>query len=477
MMEDTIRSIVEDWFLSEPALFAAFCTHELAENTRMTCPMRCGRMRIEYNPEAMEGWSTSMVEERLKFEVIRILLGHPYQRQPYKAVRSALGMASDVTLSTLYRNPSTIFVPEDLKVEKGLCFEEYYTLVKAYLEENREMESPHYEMENGTADDGGGSEEENARSNGDGDPCSNDSPEDDGSDASGSGAVGSDGDEDEDEGRENTSALGDGDAEEEDPWDDDEEQSGAGEDVRDESPLSRAAREDADCSALWEEDQLSHEQVREVIARIERSRQWGSLAGSVCETIRASNIVRMDYRRALSMFRASVLSSKRHLTRMLPSRRYGFDCMGSKREFSTRLLVAVDVSGSVLSEQVSQALSIIGRFFKYGVEQIDVIQFDSVLHGEPRKLRRAEKAMEIEGRGGTDFQAAIDCYCKADYDGLIIITDGYAEEPVLPEHTRGRILWMLYDEDAYRNGLQNNSWIKDFPRSRYIVLPPVHTSK
>lgn len=132
-MEEIIGKIVEDWFLSEPTLFATYCTHTLEENSRMSVPMRSGKMRIEYNPEILKDWDKKKIEERLKYEVIRILLGHPYQRQPYKASKGALGMASDVTLSTLYSKPTSVTIPSDLKFDKGLCFEEYYKLVKDYL--------------------------------------------------------------------------------------------------------------------------------------------------------------------------------------------------------------------------------------------------------------------------------------------------------------------------------------------------------
>ena len=53
-MEETISKIVEEWFLTEPLLFSAWCTHTLAENTKMNVPMRTGKMRIEYNPDMMK---------------------------------------------------------------------------------------------------------------------------------------------------------------------------------------------------------------------------------------------------------------------------------------------------------------------------------------------------------------------------------------------------------------------------------------
>lgn len=444
-MEEIIGKIVEDWFLSEPALFATYCTHTLEENSRMSVPMRSGKMRIEYNPEILKDWAPQMIEERLKFEVIRILLGHPYQRQPYKATKAALGMASDVTLTTLYKKPTSITIPPGLIFDKGLCFEEYYNIVKAYLEQlARQMQSPQYEKEGEAPDGGGGGASDDPASKLDDDFNSeNDDSDGDEEDNAGGG-----------------------------PDEDDQPQSGF-DDIE-----SHIAREQAETTELWEEDQLMQEAVKDVIERAKRTHQWGSLSGRLSDMIEASTIVRIDYGRILSWFRASILASKRKLTRMLPSRRYGFEYMGSKRDFCTKLLVAIDVSGSVDNKQVSQALSIINRFFKYGVENVDVIMFDHGLVGEPMSMKKASKNLKIEGRGGTEFQAPIDYFAKGQYDGLVMITDGYAEVPTLPENTTGRILWMIYNDELFRKGDSQTlneylAWIATFPRSKYVILPPV----
>ena len=50
--------------------------------------------------------------------------------------------------------------------------------------------------------------------------------------------------------------------------------------------------------------------------------------------------------------------------------------MGSQFEPKTQLLVAVDVSGSIETEDLQNFFSIINRFFSYGVEAINVIAFD-----------------------------------------------------------------------------------------------------
>ena len=438
--------------------------------------MRSGKMRIEYNPEILKNWKTSKIEERLKYEVIRILLGHPYQRQPYKATKAALGLASDVTLADSYNKPDTIEIPKDLQYEKGKCFEEYYALVAAYLD--REVQSPPYDME-GMIDDGGGGASEDAQKPSDLDdqgegnnPGSGGQNDDESKEDS---TPKQDKNDDPFEGEDDNQELDDQNGDDDGSGEDEQKEESSG-NPREETEIERMAREEADSAELWEEDQLSHEQVKEVIARAQRSHQWGTLGGHLVDEIIASTIVKIDYRRILSMFRATVLASTRHRTRMLPSRRYGFEYMGSKRDFCTHLLVAVDVSGSVSNKQVSQALSIINRFFKYGVEEIEVIQFDAVLVGDPIPFDKAQKKLHIGGRGGTDFQPAIDFYCKGKYDGLIMITDGFAPVPTLPTPFRGNILWMIYQGYEQWQGCGVDcalEWINKLPRNRYTILPPV----
>lgn len=457
-MEETISKIVEEWFLTEPLLFSAWCTHTLAENTRMNVPMRTGKMRIEYNSDMMKDWGRRQIEERLRFEIIRILLGHPYQRQPHKAKKATLGIASDVTLTSSYHNISTISLPKGLRFNIGLCFEEYYAIVKDFLDTN--MQSLPYDIV-GEIDDGGGGQSDDAESGGESDGSNEQE-----NDENGSG---------QNDDAENRPCQRD-EPEEGCKKNDREEQDEQPE--REDDTLQQVANLAAESAELWEEDQLASEQLKETVRRAQRCRQWGSIGGRLKEKIEATTIVRIDYRSILSGFRASVLSSKRSRTRMIPSRRYGFQYMGSKRDFATRLLVAVDVSGSVNNRQVSQALSIINRFFKYGVECIDIIQFDVGLQGDVLTMKKARKSLKISGRGGTDFQAPFDFFFENRYDGLIMITDGYAPKPSFPKRFHGNILWMIYNEDAFGGqGFYDlddaQRWIASMPRSKYTVLPPI----
>lgn len=122
-----------------------------------------------------------------------------------------------------------------------------------------------------------------------------------------------------------------------------------------------------------------------------REQQLGTVAGKLQGLIKASLKVDMDYRKMLSLFKTSVISSRRRLTRMRPNRRSGFDAMGSRYELSTNLLIAVDVSGSVTDKSLQFFFSVINRLFKYGVEKLDVLQFDAQIQGEIEPLKKARK--------------------------------------------------------------------------------------
>ena len=204
------------------------------------------------------------------------------------------------------------------------------------------------------------------------------------------------------------------------------------------------------------------EEVKNVAENIS---SWGSLPGSLVDMIQAGLKPKLDYRKVLSGFRSSILCSKRRLTRMRPNRRSGFQYMGSIRQLRTNYLVAVDVSGSITDEDLQYFFSTINRFFKYGVEKIDAVTFDTQL-GEPVTLSKARKEFKIGGRGGTCFQPAIDYMAEhSEYDGLIIFTDGNALKPVVPAKLKGRLLWILRSEKDYNN---HRIWMKESGRACFI---------
>lgn len=212
-----------------------------------------------------------------------------------------------------------------------------------------------------------------------------------------------------------------------------------------------------DLSELWEEDELMVSLVNGIIEGV---KEWGSLEGKMAEYLKASTRARIDWRKVMSGFRASILSSKRKLTRMRPNRRTGFLNMGSIRRFDTRLLVAVDVSGSISSESLRYFYGVVNSAFRYGFEAVDVIQFDCGVRAV-QSLKKVVRETIAVGRGGTSFQEPIDYAVENGYDGLVILTDGYAPQPDIPDHMHCKIIWVCENRDCYE---QHHKWMEQSGR-------------
>ena len=109
--------------------------------------------------------------------------------------------------------------------------------------------------------------------------------------------------------------------------------------------------------------------------------------------------------------------------------------------------------------------STINRFFKYGVEKIDALTFDTSMR-EPVTLMRAKAEFKVKGRGGTNFQPVVNFMAEhSEYDGLIIFTDGYAPKPMVPARLKGRLLWILRREKEYN---EHCKWMKESGRACFI---------
>ena len=419
---ERIQVETERWILTEPLFFAIYCTHRLKINAKMLCALRSGEGRIEYNPDIIDGMKNAELNAMLRMEIIRILLQHPYARKPLGCMPIILRTASDMVISPAYHlawlNMSR---PEKYGLPLGKNYEWYARRLNE-MANHQDGDNPSEGDSNSNEQKGegvaklpshGADKDENCTSQHE----ERNSKQNEGDIKTFSGMNISDGAE----------AIG-------------VETVGI-------EPDYKSAD---DYTALWNEDQFQSHQIAGIV---QSTTQWGSIPGCLVELIKKAVEGRIDYRSVLRTFRASILSQKRRLTRMRPSRRFGFDQMGSRYEFVTRLLIAIDTSGSVGTESLGRYFHIITTFFKYGVQEIDVLMFDADIQGKPMKLDEAKKnkmQFEVKGRGGTNFQAPIDYIIdNPRYDGLIIITDGYAPVPEVPPHLSTKLLWVIDNEQSY----------------------------
>ncbi len=426
--ENRLKTIIKNWFISEPLLFSIITTHHLVMNDGLTVAMRTGRMCIEFSNLLCSELSDTELTDFLKIETYRILLKHPYARQPYKANPTALQLASDVVIAKFFVPPSGIesagivylksqawrfstldyplgkrwsdtdelkFFQRNLQIDRNtgllktvddLTFEQWYKWLLFLIRETSA---------------GGG-------------------------EASGAGA------------------LSDYDL----------------------SAITESAE-------LWQEDESAQNQIDDKIKKAEIENGWGETGGNLVRTLQEQTDFSFDYRRALTKFRANIVSVNRRLTRMKPSRRYGFSAMGSRYERKADILIAVDVSGSITDESFTRFYHAIKNFFFLKIiENIDLIFFDvNLKNTSPIKFSKNLKLAEIQGRGGTNFQPPIDYFLenRSRYSGMIIFTDGEGEVPKMTGGSgNASILWILDSRLAYE---KSRWWIESLPGNFGTFLP------
>lgn len=426
--ENRLKTIIKNWFISEPLLFSIITTHHLVMNDGLSVAMRTGRMCIEFSSLLCSELSDTELTDFLKIETYRILLKHPYARQPYKANPTALQLASDVVIAKYFVPPSGIesagivylksqawrfstldyplgkrwsdtdelkFFQRNLQIDRNtgllktvddLTFEQWYKWLLFLIRETSA---------------GGG-------------------------EASGAGA------------------LSDYDL----------------------SAINESAE-------LWQEDESAQNQIDDKMKKAEIENGWGETGGNLVRTLQEQTDFSFDYRRALTKFRANIVSVNRRLTRMKPSRRYGFSAMGSRYERKADILIAVDVSGSITDESFTCFYHAIKNFFFLKIiENIDLIFFDvNLKNTSPIKFSKNLKLAEIQGRGGTNFQPPIDYFLenRSRYSGMIIFTDGEGEVPKMTGGSgNASILWILDSRLAYE---KSRWWIESLPGNFGTFLP------
>lgn len=398
-----IGGVVEGWFLSDPLLFAAWTSHRVVANHGIKT-IRVARGEIQYNPDFITSLTSAQVRDVLSFETMRILLGHPYARR--------------MPESELSYGASNLAVQECLRTK--LSFPRAHEVFEGDGFDNQYFEFYYRELfERKTADE----HDEAAKPSDDSAiaPSGEDEPSEQESY------------EPKSEANDDQAAIA--------------PELGGPSGIDDYTDPASVGVENA---IDWDDDDLREEELHELIREADATDGWGSIQGAARQRLVANLKPRMDYRAVLRSFRQNIMSVRRKLTRMKPSRRYGFQNMGSRYELKTRLLFAVDVSGSMTHKDLQRGFSLVAGFFQHGVESIDVVWFDTAIRGQTLTLCRARREFPITGRGGTDFACVIDHIDQHDdYDGVMVFTDGQAPAPRGPENKRIQICWLFRDEASH----------------------------
>lgn len=165
--------------------------------------------------------------------------------------------------------------------------------------------------------------------------------------------------------------------------------------------------------------------------QINGSNGWGSVSSSIQKVIQEKLIAKLDPKKVLGYFiKSSVRAEKTHRITKI-NRRWAYIHPGRYFNRRANIAIAIDQSGSVSDEMLSQFFDWLNDFSKFAT--FTVIPFDDTVFeekifvwqkGEKRKRERVRN-------GGTNFDAPTDYINRrsSTYDGLIVCTDLCAPKP------------------------------------------------
>ncbi|TXI86474.1 MAG: hypothetical protein E6Q36_09285 [Chryseobacterium sp.] len=189
--------------------------------------------------------------------------------------------------------------------------------------------------------------------------------------------------------------------------------------------------------------------LKEVADQVQKSR--GTIPGEFKEILDRINHVeppKFDWRSYLRRFTGGSTKIFTKKSRRKYNKRYS-ENPGLKIKPKRHILVGIDTSGSVSTNELKEFMHEIHHMHKTGTE-ITIVQADSAISHigayNPRK------DFEVHGRGGTSFQPVIDYYNAntQKYTCLIYLTDGEAPAPT---PARGRMLWVMSSQSQLNEQL------------------------
>jgi predicted metal-dependent peptidase len=184
--------------------------------------------------------------------------------------------------------------------------------------------------------------------------------------------------------------------------------------------------------------------IRDVVENKCKVSGWGRLSGDQVEEIMLKNKRKVNIVPIIAGFGASVRCRKRVSTRLRVNKRYDY-LPGYRTDRKTKMLFAIDSSGSMSQSDIEKGCAILHNFYKK--TEIDLAFWDAQMV-EPKKLTRNIQKIEAPGRGGTD-PACIGEWLKAHnkhYDGVVIFTDCYWE---WNENNLGQHIFVISSEKEY----------------------------
>jgi len=417
--------IVVNWFVQDPMLLGAWSLVEkIADKNTKTIGIdtRSQPPSILFNPNFINSLNDEVLEHILANQCFKLLLRHPTTR--LKKPKEVASLSSDITVNQMAMknlpNIDGIFdvipMPDKFKLEKNQWFEKYFRDLMDKLEDSNEQVNKMF-----------GQKGQGQSQPGQGQPSSGDGDEE------GEGQGGGE------EGDGESSGSGNGEGQDPNKDEDGFPKVGSQKDAIKEMMDPRG-----DTNKNWGENDVLDADVQNMVnERKGSSKMWGKFSADFMNDIVAANTPKISWKEIIRRFNTSVVTTNTVSTRKKANRRFDLDAPGRRRVYTTKIIFAVDVSGSMSDDDLAEGFAVINSVCRHA--EIEYVLFDTEIKLVEKKMKKAKDKFKIKGRGGTDFEMMCRYADKNKADGMIIYTDGYAPAPNPPKSCK--VLWLLTGKD------------------------------
>ena len=194
-----------------------------------------------------------------------------------------------------------------------------------------------------------------------------------------------------------------------------------------------------------ERDQLQQQWQRQLAAAAQRAREAGKLSGIMARLTESTLAVQVSWRALLAQHLAQLARDDYSWQR--PSRREGEMILPSLRSQAGDLAVAIDVSGSIVAEDLAGFLGELNSLKGSLPTRITLFACDSDLVSDSpwvcETWEELQLPQSLDGGGGTSFVPVFDWLRREGQrpDALLWFTDGDGEFPEQPPEYP--VIWLI----------------------------------
>lgn len=399
---EKMDKVIAEWYINDRILMMAWCLVEkVADKSQKTIGIDSNSRppRIKFNPNFINSMSFEMLEMIMSSEAFKLLLKHSTNR--FQNPKDICGLASQITVDEILKKNAekipefkqAFVTADDFNLPPDSFLEDYR---RRLLEDRDKTEQQMEKMFGKGEEESDGNEGENGSGEGSGNKPNEDfqefdSPQD---------------------------AL--------------------------ESYMDPRNGSNQD----WGENEMFDSEMKAFVDNYKGSSQyWGKHSGQFIGQIIAAHNPKISIREHLRRFGTSIQSSMQILTRMKPNRRFDLDALGKRRKDITKVLFAIDSSGSMSDEDLAEGFSVVNSCLKHAT--VHYLLWDTEIKYVETKFKKAKESFKVAGRGGTCPEKVLEYAETHKYDGVIIYSDMFFYDDL--KQPRGtKVFWLGTEKSSKR---------------------------